>query len=133
MAADFAGVVGRAIGWNPLGLVEVVQVCVVGAISAALVMATLEGAHAAVHMLTGRLPPRLRQVLGRLSDGLGALLFASLAAGSAWMLSDTWALDERTDVLGLPVAPERIACLVALSWVALLFLISVFRRRADDA
>jgi len=33
MAADFAGVAGRAIGWNPLGLVEIVQLFVVAAIS----------------------------------------------------------------------------------------------------
>ena len=60
--------------------------------------------------------------LARLSQGLGALLFAGLAAGCAWMLADTWPLDERTDVLGLPIAPERIVAILALACVSLIFL-----------
>ena len=131
MAADFAGVVGRALGWNPLGLVEVVQAFVVVAISAALVIATLEGAHAAVHMLTVRLSAGQARILERASNALGALLFGCLAAGAAWMLHDTWPLDERTDVLGLPVAPERIVAICALAWIGLIFLAAVFRRSTD--
>ena len=131
MAADFAGVAGRAIGWNPLGLVEVVQLFVVAAITCSLVIATLEGAHAAVHMLTARLSPRMAQVLERLSNLCGALLFGGLATGAVWMLGDTWPLDERTDVLGLPVAPERIIAIFALAWISLIFLAAVFRRPAE--
>ena len=128
MAADFAGVLGRALGWNPLGLVEVVQLFVVAAISCSLVIATLEGAHAAVHMLTARLSPRMARSLERASNAFGALLFAALAIGAAWMLGDTWPLDERTDVLGLPVAPERIIALLALIWISLIFLAAAIQR-----
>ena len=126
MAVDFAGVVGRAFGWNPLGLVEIVQVFVVGAIASALVIATREGAHAAVRMLVDRLPVRAKDWLRRVSDLSGGVLFAALAFASAWLLTDTWPGDERSDVLGLPIAPERIVCTVALAWVAILFFTGAF-------
>ena len=121
MTVDFAGVVGRAFGWNPLGLVEIVQLFVVGAIASALVIATREGAHAAVRMLIDRLPIGARYRLRLLSELFGGVLFACLAFASAWLLVDTWPGDERSDVLGLPIAPERIVCTIALAWVAMLF------------
>lgn len=121
MAVNFAGVVGRAFGWNPLGLVEVVQLFVVGAIASAMVIATREGAHAAVRMLIDRLPARAKAGLQLISELSGGVFFAALAFASAWLLADTWPGDERSDVLGLPIAPERIVCTVALAWVAILF------------
>ena len=132
MLANFAGVVGRAFGWNPLGLVEAVQVFVVAAISASLVIATMEGAHASVQMLSARLGPLAVRRLARLSDGLGFVFFAAVTAGMAWMLWDTWPLGERTDVLGLPVAPERVVGILAMGWISLLFLAALFRRRDED-
>jgi TRAP-type C4-dicarboxylate transport system permease small subunit len=121
MTIDFVGVVGRMVGWSPLGLVEMVQFCVVGAISAALIIATVLDAHAAVHVVIERLPGGVAALLLRFSDLLGAALFAVLALGSGWMLADTWSLDERTDVLNLPLAPARIVWTAALVIVALLF------------
>ena len=82
-------------------------------------------------MLTARLSPRVAHGLERLSNLCGALLFGSLAIGAAWMLGDTWPLDERTDVLGLPVAPERIIAIFALGWISLIFLAAAFRQPAE--
>jgi TRAP-type C4-dicarboxylate transport system permease small subunit len=130
MATDFIGVVGRHLGWTPLGLVEIVQLCVVGAISASIVVATLQGAHAAVHMITERLPPALARRLAQASDLLGAALFALLAAGSAWLLGDTWPLDERSDVLNLPIAPARIVWTGALLLTSAIFLVRGLRTAA---
>jgi TRAP-type C4-dicarboxylate transport system permease small subunit len=126
MAADFIGVVGRHLGFTLLGGTEFVQVCVVVAISSALIVATLRGAHASVHILTERLPATVARRLGRVSDLFGALLFALLTAGSFWMLWDTWGLDERTDILGLPLAPARILWTGALAATATVFLIRAF-------
>jgi TRAP-type transport system small permease protein len=133
MAADFISVIGRHLGFTLLGGVEFVQICVVVAISSALIVATLRGAHASVHILTERLAPSTARLLGRASDILGAILFLLLSAGSFWMLSDTWGLDERTDVLGLPLAPARILWTGALASTALVFLIRALARRTPDA
>ena len=133
MATDFAGVIARALGMSPLGLVEVVQFCVVGAISSALIIATVGGAHAAVHVLTERLPKSAARFLLRLSDLLGFGLFAVFAFGCAWMLSDTFSLNERTDVIGLPVAPARMVWIAALVIVAVVFLVRAFSKTAPEA
>ena len=139
MAADFISVAGRHLGFSLLGGTEFVQVCVVVAISSALIVATLRGAHASVHILTERLRPATARLLARGSDLLGAVLFVLLAAGSYWMLSDTWGLDERTDILGVPLAPVRILWTAALAATSLVFLIRAMRAAAtaepaaDDA
>ena len=133
MAADFISVVGRHLGFTLLGSVEFVQLCVVVAISSALIVATLRGAHASVHILTERLRPATARLLARGSDLLGAILFALLAAGSLWMLWDTWPLDERTDILALPLAPARILWTTALAATCVLFLIRALKAPSPSA
>lgn len=57
MSADAIAVLGRHVGFTLLGAIEVVQASVVLAASAAMVGATLSGAHARVHILIERLSP----------------------------------------------------------------------------
>ncbi len=133
MAADFVSVIARHLGVTLLGGVECVQLCVVVAISSALIIATLRGAHASVHILTERLPPAAARLLDRVAELLGALLFALLSAGSCWMLSDTWGLDERTDVLGIPLRPARILWTAALAATAVVFLMRAFAKSRPSA
>lgn len=133
MAVDFLSVVGRHIGLPFAGAIEIVQVCVVIAASAALVGATLAGTHAAVHVITERLPAGPRRILARLAALLATLFFAGLALGGLWLLSDTLPGDERTDLLHLPLAPLRILWCGACAAAALLFLIQVFRPKPAEA
>jgi len=133
MAADFISVIARHLGLTLLGATEFVQICVVVAISSALIVATLRGAHASVHILTERLRPATARLLARGSDLLGAVLFVLLAAGSYWMLSDTWGLDERTDILGIPLAPARVLWIAALAATAVVFLIRALGNPAAKA
>jgi hypothetical protein len=58
MSIDAVAVLGRHLGWPLLGAIELVQACIVLAASAAIIVATLRGAHARVHILTERLPER---------------------------------------------------------------------------
>ncbi|CAN5904321.1 hypothetical protein BH11PSE1_BH11PSE1_09620 [soil metagenome] len=133
MAVDFLSVVGRHSGLPFAGSIEIVQVCVVIATSAALVGATLAGTHAAVHVITERLPPGPRLVLARLAALLSTLFFSGLAVGGFWLLSDTLPGDERTDLLHLPLGPLRILWCSACSVAALLFLIQVFRPKLAES
>ena len=106
MAIDFASVVGRHLGFPFVGSIELVQVCVVVAASAALVGGTLSGAHAAVHVLTERMP----RPTSSSGPGSGALLgpcSSPPGGGGAWLASDTWPGDERSDLLKLPFFPFR--------------------------
>ena len=133
MAVDFLSVVGRHTGFPFAGAIEIVQVCVVIATSAALVGATLAGTHAAVHVITERLPPGPRRVLARFAALLSTLFFAGLAVGGFWLLTDTLPGDERTDLLHLPLAPLRVLWCTACAIAALLFLVQVFRPKLAES
>ncbi len=113
-ATDFASVVGRHIGVNLFGSTEIVQLLIVGIVSAALVSATLHGTHAAVHLLAARLNPRLKRLQHRLSEAVTVCVLLAMLAGSAYVFVLLLPLDERSDLLGLPIAPARCVWCVAL-------------------
>lgn len=138
MATDAVSVLGRHLGRPFVGSIEIVQACVVLSASSALVGATLAGGHAAVHVLTERLPAGLSDILARIGSLIGAALFAALAVGGGWLIVDVWSLDERGDLLGLPIVPLRIVWLFACGLTSILFVAEAVRSRppasvSDDA
>lgn len=130
MAADVLAVLGRHAGIPLLGSIEFVQTCVVLAASAAMLGATLAGQHASVHLLTERLSPGARRALERCAAALSALLFAALAAGSAWVAFELWPGQEHSEVLGIPIGPLRIVWCTAALAITLAFARSAVSRRA---
>jgi TRAP-type C4-dicarboxylate transport system permease small subunit len=120
MATDAAAVVGRHLGLPFLGAIELVQACVVIATSAAMVGATLSGAHATVHIILERVSPGARRVLLVFAAAIGAVCFAILSVGSLWIVHDLWGGHEQTELLGLPIMPLRLFwCASALLMVVL--------------
>ena len=128
-ATDALAVLGRHAGFALLGSIEIVQVTVVLIAASAMVAATLERAHAAVHIVTGKLPPAAAAASRRVAALLGALLFVLIASGSAWVLLDLWMGVERTELLGLPLRWFRLLWVAAALLVAGLFLRQAFARR----
>ncbi len=122
MATDFISVIGRHTGIPLLGAIEVVQGAIVLAASAALIAGTLTHAHASVDVLVERLPAPLRDGLWRFASFLSALFLASVTAGGVWLLYDVWLMDERSDLLRIPIVPERIVWSVSTFVTTLLFL-----------
>ncbi len=127
MSTDFVAVICRHLHVSFIGAIEIIQACVVLAISASVIAVTLTGGHAAVHLVTERLSPRWQGRLARISYGLGFLAFGALAAGEAWLYYDTHDWDERSDLLGLPIWPLRLIWTVSLSVAAVLFLLRTLR------
>jgi TRAP-type C4-dicarboxylate transport system permease small subunit len=120
MLIDAGAVIGRHLGVPLLGSIELVESCVVLMASASLVGTTLGQGHASVHILTERLSAAGRARMRRASDGLSAAFFAVLAIGSMIVARDLWGGDERTELLGLPLAPLRaLWCASAVGIVAL--------------
>jgi TRAP-type C4-dicarboxylate transport system permease small subunit len=132
MATDFVSVVTRHFGFGTVGALEIVQYCIVGAISAAIVIATLNGAHAAVHLLVERVGPATKRALHVLSDVFTALFFAGVLIGDIWLASDVWNRDERSDLLGLPIAPARIIWCVSLGLALVAALTEPFRHAQKE-
>jgi TRAP-type C4-dicarboxylate transport system permease small subunit len=127
-AADAIAVAGRHTGIHLLGSIEVVQSAVVLIASSAMVAATIVGSHASVHILTERLPAGTARRLARIAALLSALLFALLAAGSAWVASELWSGFEQTELLGIPLRWLRALWIAAALLIAFLFLRAAARR-----
>jgi TRAP-type transport system small permease protein len=112
MLADALAVLGRHAGFAILGSIEIVQMSAVVAISAAIVLATLDQCHAAVHLVTERVSPRSRALLGRVQHWLEAAGFAVLCAGAVWIVIDHWQTHEETDLLHIPMVEFRVFWIV---------------------
>lgn len=128
-AADSIAVLGRHTGFALLGSIEIVQVAIVFIAAASMVSVTLVHGHAAVHILTDRLPPARRARLARVAALLGATAVALLMIGSIILLGDLWNAHERSELLHIPLRWFRLLMIVALGIVAALFLKAAFARR----
>jgi TRAP-type C4-dicarboxylate transport system permease small subunit len=130
MLVEAVAVIGRHAGLPVLGALELVQTAIVPAACAAMLIATLRGAHAAVHMLTDRMPQAWRERTERLGALLAALFFGALTAGAVWLAADYWHGFEHSEVLHIPFRPLRM--LVAASALSLtaLFLYRAIRPQA---
>lgn len=118
MLVDTTAMLGRQLRLPLLGAIEIVQAAVLFASAGALLLATLEGSHARVHLLLDRLPPRWQARLHRMQSVLALLLYAGLLLGSAWIARDLWSGHEESELLRLPYRPLRITVVLVL--VALL-------------
>jgi TRAP-type transport system small permease protein len=127
-AADALAVIGRHTGFALIGSIEIVQMSVVLIASAAMVAATMLGAHASVHILTDRLSKAPAMRLAQVSDVLSALMFAILVAGSLWVAAELWTGFEQTELLGIPLRWFRAVWIAAAVLIFLLFLRSAMRR-----
>lgn len=127
MFIESLAVLGRHIGVPLLGSIEMVQAAIVPASCAAMVIASLVGAHATVHLLTDRLAARPRAWLARASALFSCLLFSALTAGSVWMTHEYWNTFEQSDVLEIPFRPLRTLVAASMLAVAVVFLVKALR------
>lgn len=129
MLVDTLAMIGRQIGLPLIGAIEIVQAAVLLAGGGALVVATLDDAHARVNLLLDRLSPRARALFERAHGLAAALLYAALLAGSVWIAMDLWGGHEESELLRIPYRPLRVA--VALTLFALL-VVALSRLRGRD-
>lgn len=117
-ATDALAVAGRHTGLHLLGSIELVQAMVVLLGTSAMLIATLVGGHASVHIVTERLHPARAALLARIAAGVSAGVFLVLAAGSALVLRDLWHGFEETELLHIPIRWLR------LLWIGFALLIA---------
>ena len=126
---DAVAVAGRHLGLPVRGSIELVQVAVLVAGALALLVATLERAHARVHLLADRMGTRAKDRLERASALLGALFFAALLAGAAWIMADLWGGHEVSEVIGVPWRWGRLFGCVVLGAIVLVLIGQALRGR----
>ena len=129
MLVEAIAVIGRHIGVPVTGALEIVQAAMVPAACAAMLIATLQGAHAAVHMLTDKLPEAVRRRIQRAAALLAALFFGAMCAGAAWLAVEYWNSYEQSEVLHLPFRPLRMLVSLTGGALAVAFGYAAFRRR----
>lgn len=127
---DTISVIGRHLGLPFRGSIELVQVAVLVAGTLGLLLATLGHAHAKVHLLIDRMSESRRAVLDRVSALLGAVFFATLLAGSVWLMADLWTGHEQSEVLGVSWRAMRIFANIVLAAIVLAWLGQAVRTRS---
>ena len=127
MATDAVAVIGRHTGWSLHGSIELVQGLVLVSGSLAMVLATVAGEHARVHLLVDRVPERMKAFLKRFGLLCGAVFFAALLVASVIIARDVWSGHEESELLHVPYRPLRVLSLLTLAGVALVFLRQTFK------
>jgi TRAP-type C4-dicarboxylate transport system permease small subunit len=121
MLVEFLAVLGRHTGLPVMGALEIVQAAIVPAACAAMLIATLHGAHAAVHMLTERMSERAQKAVRRAGCVVAGVFFSFLCVGSVWLAIEAWDTFEQTEVLHIPFRPLRALVALAAAALAILF------------
>ena len=129
-AADSLAVAGRHTGLPLVGSIELVQAAVVLLASAGILIATIVGGHASVHIVTERVSKRASARLGLIADVVSALVFVFLAIGSAWILVDLWHGYERSELLHIQLRWLRLVWVLTGLVVAVQFLRNARKRAA---
>jgi TRAP-type C4-dicarboxylate transport system permease small subunit len=127
MVVETAAVIGRHVGIPVMGALEIVQAAIVPAACAGMLIATLRGAHAAVHMLTERLPQSARRRIDLAGAVLAALLCAALCVGATWLAVEYWNSYEQSEVLHIPFRPLRLLVALTAAALAVTFLQGAYR------
>jgi TRAP-type C4-dicarboxylate transport system permease small subunit len=115
-------VIGRHLGVPFIGALELMQACILLLACAAMLAATLTHSHASVTLLVSRLSARGQRVLHVFSCLLSALFFIAIAAGSVWVLVETWYDQEASELLRVPFRPLRIISVLAAVAIVIAFL-----------
>ncbi|CAN5612952.1 hypothetical protein BH10PSE14_BH10PSE14_08760 [soil metagenome] len=127
MASDALAVLGRHVGFAVNGAIELFQVCAVVALSSAILIATLDGRHAAVDLLLQRVPDRGKVWLRFAAAGASAAAFGLVTIGSTWVAIDLWPTHEMTEQLGIPLRGFRLFWIACSGTVTLFFLRTAIR------
>lgn len=128
-AIDVVAVTGRNVGWPLHGSIELVQVAVLVAGAVALLLATIAGSHAKVHLVVDRLRGTWRDAAIRANTALTALFFTLLLFGSGWIALDLWNAHEIGEITGVPWRWMRLFANVCFAAIIAVMLVQAFGRR----
>jgi TRAP-type C4-dicarboxylate transport system permease small subunit len=130
VAVDALAMIGRQVRIPLLGSIEIVQAAIVIASAGALIIATLDAAHARVNLLLDRVPARWRERLEQLHAIAAAVLHAALLTGTVWIAADLWQGNEESELLHIPYRPLRVAAALSFAVLLVLSLSSAGSRRS---
>lgn len=131
VAVDSLAMIGRQIRVPLIGSIEIVEAVVLVASAGALVLASLDAAHARVNLLFDRLPAHWRLRFGILHAFSAAIFYAALLTGTVWIAADLWTGQEESELLRIPYRPLRVTLTLCFAWLLVHSLLRLGRRRAQ--
>ena len=108
------------------GLIGATEVAVMGMVAVAMFgvgIATDEGAHLRPRIFDALIPKSMEAVFGRLASVVTALFFAIFAGLSGWMVMESFALGDRTEILRAPIWMLQALIFIAFATNAIRFMI----------
>lgn len=121
MIIEVIAVIGRHARVPLLGALEMAQAAIAPAACASMVIASLAGTHAVVHLVTERMPEQVRAWMARASALLAGVFFTALSVGAGWLTAEFWNSFEETDVLHIPFRPLRVLITLCAGTLAVIF------------
>ena len=128
---DTIAVSGRWLSLPLHGALEIIQAAVLLTACASMVIATLEGTHATVHLLLNRVGPRMQRLLSRVASVIGVVFFAGLTVASVWLTIEHWDGHEESELLHIPFRPLRILCSLSMLIIVAVFAYRVIKPKAS--
>ena len=107
------------------GLIGATEIAVMGMVAVAMFgvgIATDEGAHLRPRLFDALIPRSLDAAVGRLSSLVTAVFFAIFAGLSAWMVTESFVLGDRTEILRAPIWTLQALIFIAFATNAVRFL-----------
>ncbi len=118
---------GRHAGFAVNGAIELFQVCVVIALTCAILLATLGERHAAVDLLAGRMSEATQRMLAIAGRVAALAAFLVLTIGSGWVTFDLWPTHEMTEQLAIPLLGFRLFWLLGCGAATLYSAVALVR------
>ncbi len=131
MFLTVADVIGRRLGAPILGVIDLVQLCVLAGSWLAIPYAFLAGAHVGVDLLVESIPDRFNRALRALAGLAGALLVALILYGSWGAAKQQMMFGDVSQQLGIPILYYWVPLLVGAALSVVAALITVVDALAD--
>jgi TRAP-type C4-dicarboxylate transport system permease small subunit len=127
MLLVMAVVIGRSFGRAIPGSYEVMQLMIVISIAFYVAYGAVSYSHVVVNILVSRFPQRARAILASFTSVLSIITLALLAWAGAELTYKRVLIEERTEVLEIPITPFRGIWVFALILFCLVVLIDLLK------
>ena len=118
-------IIGRQIGWPIVGIVDLVQLCVLGGAWLVIPYAFLKGSHVGVDLLVQLLPPTFNRFFKILANLAAAVLLSLMLGACIEVYSRQVLFGDRSQQLGIPITWYWLPLLTGVVLSILAVLLSV--------
>ena len=120
-------IIGRQVGWPIIGIVDLVQLCVLSGAWLVIPYAFLKGSHVGVDLLVLLLPPTFNRFFEILANLAAAVLLLLMLGACIEVYSQQVLFGDRSQQLGIPITWYWLPLLTGVGLSILAVLLSVLK------